>query len=280
MSVSSTIGQSADILQSVSTPLCQEFELCEEFCASPDPQITWENQYDRAGVGIVLSGRFDYRAAGGSITGVPGTVLFGNFRENFSIHHPDTAGNRRLVVWYSKSFLEGIAAACGIAQPQFHAMALPPGRDAANMFVRLHAALKGLANPEEAASELAARAMMLRKEPSQRPNVSGADRRRILSVVSYIECCYSESCAIDSLARMSGLSRFQFMRQFKLVTGQSANQYVLNTRLRIAARLITGSDAPISQIALDVGFNNISHFNTCFRALFACSPRQMRKGMN
>jgi len=95
-------------------------------------------------------------------------------------------------------------------------------------------------------------------------------------VVTHIEQSFSESCSIDTLAAIAGSSRFRFMRQFKAVTGRSPSQYVISLRLRVAAARIAETDARILQIALECGFNDISHFNTKFRAKFGCTPRQMR----
>ncbi len=245
----------------------------EESCRSETLPI-WNKQYDRAAIGFVLSGWFDYRAEGGAVTAVPGTVLFGNIDEYFSVHHLDAVGNRRLVIWYDRDLLEEIAAAHAIDRARFPLAALPPGRMASGLFALMQP-LARRDDAEEAASALAASALTIARQPEM-PVVSRRDRRRILAVVAHIEETYCEDCSIAGLAVLAGFSRYHFMRLFKAVTGQSVNQYVIATRLRAAAARIARSTAPISEIALDVGFNDLSHFNTSFRTAFACTPRQMR----
>jgi AraC family transcriptional regulator len=255
------------------------FEACsarEERCRS-DTRLIWEKQYDKAAIGFVLSGWFDYRAEGGRLTAVPGTVLFGNVGEHFSVHHLDSLGNRRLVVWYDRSFLEAIAAAHGLDQARFRSLALPPGKASSGLFALMQSLARRNGATEEAACALAATALTIDQQGRRASVVSGRDRRRILAIVGHIEQAFCETCSVSELAALSGFSRYHFMRLFKAVTGQSANQYVIATRLRAAVTRIMQTRAPMSQIAFDVGFNDLSHFNTSFRSMFNCTPRQMRR---
>lgn len=244
----------------------------EEQCIS-DTQPVWHKQYDRAAIGFVLSGWFDYYAQSGRAMAVPGTMLFGNSGEQFSVRHLDSLGNRRLVVCYDQTFLEDIAEACDVDQPRFPAVALPPGKKATALFAQLQTHRDN----EDAACALAAFALAPKEEPDCPQMISPKDRRRILSVVGYLEDAFSLPCTVADLAGISGLGRYRFMRLFKAVTGQSVNQYVIAARLRTAVARITQTKAPISEIALDVGFNDLSHFNCCFRSTFNSTPRQMRK---
>jgi len=235
-----------------------------------------ERQYDRAGIGVVMSGLLDYQGQIGTATLVPGTVVFGNAEEHFRVHHIDTDKIQRLVVWYDHALLEEVASAYGCAVPRFQVVSLPPGKAAAFIYTRMQALARGCANPLEAAGDLAVMGLTLAADERQNVTVSRRDRKRILAVVDYIEHSFSEPCTVEMLASMSGASRFHFMRLFKTVIGLSPNQYVINARLRAAATRIIGCKAPVSEIALECGFNDISHFNTTFRAMFGCTPRQMR----
>lgn len=246
----------------------------EEQCIS-DTRSIWDKQYDMAAIGFVLWGWFDYQAQSGRVTAVPGTVLFGNIGEQFSVRHLDSLGNRRLVVWYGRAFLEEIAEAHDVDQARFQTVALPPGKAASGLFTLMQTLAWN--DGEDTACALAASALALKDEHRSAPMISTKDRRRILSVVGHVEEAFSRPCTVADLAGVSGLGRYRFMRLFKAVTGQSVNQYVIVTRLRAAAARITQTKTPVAEIALDVGFNDLSHFNTCFRSMFNCTPRQMRK---
>lgn len=73
------------------------------------------------------------------------------------------------------------------------------------------------------------------------------------------------------------MSRFRFARRFRAVTGETANQYVVNRRLSAAAARLAATARPISEIAYDVGFNDLSYFNACFRSTFGCAPSAWRR---
>jgi AraC-like DNA-binding protein len=55
------------------------------------------------------------------------------------------------------------------------------------------------------------------------------------------------------------------------------HQFVLHTRLGRAAVRLRTSDEPISGIAFDAGFGDLSTFNRRFRRLMGCSPGDYRK---
>lgn len=249
----------------------------EEYFQSSPMHPAWEKQYDSAGIGFVVSGMFHYHGQAGKITAVPGTVLFSNCDECCNIHHLDNLGIRRLAVWYDKEFLEKLADAHELSERRFRYVALPPGKIATAMFTQLLALVRGWGDVEDIACTLAVAALSAHGVRGSGRGVSARDRARIISAVRHIENAYAEECSVDKLAGICGLSRYHFMRLFKAVTGQSANQYVINTRLRAAVFRIVETDQAFSDIALGVGFNDISHFNSCFRMVFDCAPRQMRK---
>ena len=72
------------------------------------------------------------------------------------------------------------------------------------------------------------------------------------------------------------MSPYHFLRTFKRVTGVTPHQWLLRARLREAARRLAASRAPVTDIALDVGFEDLSNFMRSFRAEFGVSPRRYR----
>ena len=74
----------------------------------------------------------------------------------------------------------------------------------------------------------------------------------------------------------AGLSAFHFLRLFAQVLGVTPHQYLIRSRLRRAARLLADGARSISDVALDVGFEDLSNFTRSFRAEFGASPREFR----
>jgi AraC-like DNA-binding protein len=251
------------------------FELREESC-SYDPGELARRRYGRAAIGVVLSGWFEYRTEDKSVVLVPGAAVFGNEGESFTCRHRDTIGNRRLVVRFDHAFLEDIANDCGLDDAQFHAMALPPGKSSSEMFAWMRRLAAPGLDHEEAAYALAALALRSERDGRAQVGLSSRDRERILSTIRYIETAYAEPCSLEQLAQSVKLSRYHFLRTFMAVTGQSPNQYVINTRLRVAADLLLTTTGSVSEIAFKVGFNDLSYFHARFRSVFGCSPRRFR----
>jgi len=102
------------------------------------------------------------------------------------------------------------------------------------------------------------------------------DRRRAVEAALWIEAHSAEPIELDDVARTSGLSAFHFLRLFTKVLGVTPHQYLLRSRLRRAAQLLADESLPITGIALDVGFNDLSNFVRTFRRAAGMSPRGFR----
>ena len=80
--------------------------------------------------------------------------------------------------------------------------------------------------------------------------------------------------SIDQLCRDIGLSRPQLYRKITSITGRAPNEFVRDLRLDKALSLLRDKTGNISQVALEVGYNNPSYFSKCFAEKFGCSPSQ------
>lgn len=82
-----------------------------------------------------------------------------------------------------------------------------------------------------------------------------------------------ENFSIDSLAEDLNMSRSNFYRKIKALSGMSPNDYVKTFRLNKAAELIR-SGIRISEVTEQVGFNSSSYFAKCFKAQFGVLPKE------
>jgi len=60
------------------------------------------------------------------------------------------------------------------------------------------------------------------------------------------------------------------------VTGRTPRQHVIATRLRAAARRLAATRTPVTRVALEAGFGDLSHFIASFARAFGASPRAYR----
>ena len=96
-------------------------------------------------------------------------------------------------------------------------------------------------------------------------------------VLRYMAAHSAAPHTVAGLASLAKLSPYHFLRSFKAVTGVTPHQWLLRARLRDAAsKLPAPTKAPVTNIALDVGFEDLSNFTRSFHAEFGASPRQYR----
>jgi AraC-like DNA-binding protein len=81
---------------------------------------------------------------------------------------------------------------------------------------------------------------------------------------------------LDAAAAEAGLSAFHFLRLFRKVLGVTPHQYLVRSRLRHAARLLADSAKPITDVAYEVGFGDLSNFVRTFHRAAGVSPRGFR----
>jgi transcriptional regulator GlxA family with amidase domain len=74
------------------------------------------------------------------------------------------------------------------------------------------------------------------------------------------------------LASITGLSQSQLGRAFKASTGLSPHRWQLKARVEKAQELLLSGAMPLSEIALQTGFAEQSHFSRVFKTVIGTSP--------
>ncbi|HSR52645.1 MAG TPA: two-component regulator propeller domain-containing protein [Acidobacteriota bacterium] len=81
---------------------------------------------------------------------------------------------------------------------------------------------------------------------------------------------------VDRFARHFKLSRMQLHRKLKALTGRPAGEFIRHVRLRAAARMLVQGKYTVTEVAYEVGFNNLSYFARCFRRQYGVPPSRYR----
>ncbi|WP_230492513.1 AraC family transcriptional regulator [Martelella alba] len=85
------------------------------------------------------------------------------------------------------------------------------------------------------------------------------------------------SVSLEQIARECRLSRAHFARYFKNATGMPAYTWLQKMRVRKALELLRHADYSLTQIALECGFTDQSHFSRVFKQFTMTSPGQWRR---
>lgn len=112
---------------------------------------------------------------------------------------------------------------------------------------------------------------------SQSDDADATKINRLKKVILYIQDNYQEPIRTRDLSELIPMSEGQFCRFFKQMTRKTPVDYINSYRIRQAADLLQQSERKISDIALEVGFDNVSYFIKVFRKAMKCTPSEFRK---
>ncbi len=103
------------------------------------------------------------------------------------------------------------------------------------------------------------------------------DSRRVRKIYEYINSHYTDQITLEDLANLIGMTPVALSRFFKLRSGRTISDYIIDIRLGNATRLLVNTTNSISEICYECGFNNLSNFNRIFKRKKDCSPTEFRE---
>lgn len=104
-----------------------------------------------------------------------------------------------------------------------------------------------------------------------------ADRTKIRPALTLMYEHYADPLRVPDLAKACSLSRSSFYHYFRRLFKKEPKAFLNELRLDQAMRLLNTTERKISDIALGMGFFNLSFFNRFFKAKMGVSPRGFRK---
>ncbi len=96
-------------------------------------------------------------------------------------------------------------------------------------------------------------------------------------ITDYINQHYNEDLKSEKLAEMAGYSKYHFTKVFKDFTGKTVVEYINQLRLNKSIDLLLNFDLTISEIAFELGYDNVSYFIKRFKTMTGKSPSQYKK---
>lgn len=96
----------------------------------------------------------------------------------------------------------------------------------------------------------------------------------------YIQAHLATPLSLHDLAQVVHLSPSHFAHVFKLSTGDTPHQYVLQQKVQYAQQLLYQRQHTLQEVALRAGFYDQSHFTRVFRQLTGTTPRAFRQSLH
>jgi len=255
--------------------------LHEVFCSAGPHDRAFEERHSSFCIAAVMGGVFRYRSSTGTALMAPGALLLGNSGHCFECGHEHSVGDRCLSFHFAPEYFEDVVAAVpGARQGEFRLPQLPPTGDFAPLLAEIEAGLddRDAFWIEEFALRLAGEVFTALGDATVARSPTANDQKRISRALQFIEAHAGEPVGLRDLAAVACVSPYHFLRSFTRVVGVTPHQFVLQTRIRRAAARLRGSDEPISAVALDAGFNDLSTFNRTFKAAIGVTPTGFRNG--
>jgi AraC family transcriptional regulator len=224
----------------------------------------------------VRRGSFGCRVGGRSVELVAGSILIGHPGDEYVCTHEQAGGDECLSFRFAPALVEAI----GDRPDIWRSVSVPPLPELMVLGELAEAAAEGRSDVglDELGISLVGRLMALFSGRQPRPaEARPSDRRRAVEAALWIDANAHEPVDLESLAGRFGLSPFHFLRIFARVLGVTPHQYVIRSRLRRAARLLACDARPITEVAFDVGFGDLSNFVRTFHRAAAVSPRDFRR---
>jgi AraC-like DNA-binding protein len=249
-----------------------------DYCcdATPDDRPFVE-MHQRHSISYVRSGSFGCQTRGKSYELVAGSVLIGYPTDEYvCTHDHHVCGDECLSIQLSSEVVDTI----GGDRRFWNSGALPPLPELMVYGEMAQAAASGRSDIGLDEAGLMLAACLVRQVSGRAPvrqSTRSTDRRRAVEAAAWINAHAHQDMSLDRAARQVALSPFHFLRLFARVLGVTPHQYLVRSRLGRAARLLAEDRRPVTHIAFDAGFTDVSNFVRTFHRAAGVSPRHFRE---
>jgi AraC-like DNA-binding protein len=250
-------------------------------CSAVPGEKPFAEQHRCHSISYVRKGSFGYVSRGRSHDLVVGSFLIGFPGTEFVCTHDHVCGDECLSFFFEPDLVESI----GDRTDAWQVGAAPPLSELMVLGELAQAAACGRSDIglDEVGCLLASRLVSVVSGRARSPaKVTSRDRRRAVETALWINAHSDRPIELNDAAGKAGVSPFHFLRLFASVLGVTPHQYLVRSRLRHAARLLAEDNRDVTDIAYDVGFNDLSNFVRSFHRAAGVSPlkfRQASRGM-
>jgi len=246
-------------------------------CSAGPADEPFIERHDSFSLAYVRKGSFGYRVRGASFELIAGSVLIGHPGDQYlCTHQHHVCGDECL----SFHLMPELVEAFGKGADVWTMGSLPPLPELVVIGELAQAAADGRSDLglDELGMLLAARVVdVVSGRRRQTPAAQARERRRAVQAALWLDAHSHQSVDLESAAREAGLSSFHFLRLFTGAIGITPHQYLIRSRLRHAARLLADRDRTVTDVAMDVGFGDLSNFVRTFHRAAGVAPGNFRR---
>jgi len=88
---------------------------------------------------------------------------------------------------------------------------------------------------------------------------------------------FQHNVRLPVLAKASGRSLSTFNREFRRIFKESPHRWIMKQRLRLARTLLTTTEKRVTDIYLEIGFEDLAHFSRAFKKEFGQTPTEVKR---
>ena len=245
-------------------------------CTAGPGDKPFAEQYASHSISYVRKGSFGCHCRGNFHELVAGSILVGHPGDEYTCTHDHVCGDECLSFFLHPELVETI----GDQRAVWRVGSVPPLPELMVLGELAQTTADGNSDVglDEVGQIFASRFVDVVAGRARKPmRATMRDRRRAVQTALWIDAHSHQQINLEHAAAQAGISPFHFLRLFSEVVGVTPHQYLVRSRLRHAAQRLADDDSPITDIAYDVGFNDLSNFVRTFHRAAGASPLKFRQ---
>ena len=250
--------------------------VCDFRCSAGPDDTPFAEQFASHSISYVRKGSFGCHSRGRFFDLVAGSILVGHPGDEFICTHDHVCGDECLSFFLTPELVQAI----GDRAEVWRVGAAPPLPELMVLGELAQTAADGRSDVglDEVGHAFASRFVeVVSGRPRKLAPATARDRRRAVETALWIDAHSHRPIDLEDAAGQADVSPFHFLRLFSSVLGVTPHQYLVRSRLRHAARLLADDERPITDVAYDVGFGDLSNFVRTFHRAAGVSPRRFRE---